>query len=126
MDPAARAIDELPGTVGGVLRSALQADESVTHVVPAIGCALVLTDRRLLIVRDGSSFRPRTGVRQWEIEPGLTVRPGLVRQGIGSLVIRWGRDITSVFVRADRWNDALDLIGSVRGRVRIARSRPPG
>lgn len=125
MDASARAIDELQGAVGGVLRSVLQPDESVTHVVPAIGCALVLTSRRLLIVRDGSSFRPRTGVRQWEVVPGLVVRSGLVRQGIGSLVIRWDRDLTSVFVRADQWNAALDLIGAVRGRVRIAR-KPAG
>jgi hypothetical protein len=126
MDPATRAIDELPGAIGGALRSALQADETVTHLVPAIGCTLVLTSRRLLIVRDGSSFRPRTGVRQWEVGPGLAVRPGLVRQGIGSLMIRSDRDITSVFVRADRWDAALDLIGAVRGRVRVARTRAGG
>jgi hypothetical protein len=126
MDPAARAIDQLPGAIGGVLRSALQADETVTHVLPAIGCTLVLTSRRLLIVRDGSSFRPRTGVRQWDVGPGLTVRPGLVRQGTGSLVISWDRDVTSVFVRGDRWDDALELVGAVRGRVRVARSRLRG
>lgn len=122
MDPAAREIDQLPGTVAGVLK----ADEAVTHAVPAIGCTLVLTNRRLLIVRDGSTFRPRTGVRQWDVGPGLAVRPGLVRQGIGSLVIRWDRDITSVFVRADRWDEALDLIGAVRGRVRVARTLAEG
>ncbi len=126
MDPAGSALDQLPGTVGGVLRAALRADEAVTHAVPAIGCTLVLTNRRLLIVRDGSAFRPRTGVRQWDVGPGLAVRPGLVRQGIGSLVIRWDRDITSVFVRADRWDEALDLIGAVRGRVRVARTRAEG
>ena len=126
MDPAARAIDELPSAIGGVLRAALQVDEVVTHVVPSIGCTLVLTKRRLLIVRDGSSFRPRTGVRQWDVGPGLAVRPGLVRQGIGSLVIRWDRDVTSVFVRADRWDEALALVGAVRGRVRIARTRTGG
>lgn len=126
MDPATRAIDELPRSVGGVLRSTLEADEVVTHAVPAIGCALVLTNRRLLIVRDGSSFRPRTGIRQWEIGPGLAVRAGLVRQGIGSLVIRSGRDLTSVFVRADRWSGALDLVGAVRGRVRVARTPAGG
>jgi hypothetical protein len=125
MDASVGTIDALHGAIGGVLRSVLQPNESVTHVVPAIGCALVLTNRRLLIVRDGSSFRPRTGVRQWEVGPGLVVRSGLVRQGIGSLVIRWDRDLTSVFVRADQWNDALDLVGAVRGRVRVAR-KPTG
>jgi hypothetical protein len=125
MDAATRAIDELQGTVGGVLRAVLQPGESVTHVVPAIGCALVLTNRRLLIVRDGSSFRPRTGVRQWDVAPGLVVRSGLVRQGIGSIVIRWQRDLTSVFIRVEQWHAALDLVGAVRGRVRVAR-KPDG
>ena len=126
MDPATRALDQLPGAIVGVLRSALAPGEAVTHVVPAIGCTLVLTDQRLLIVRDGSSFRPRSGVRQWDLEPGLAIRPGLVRQGTGSLVVRWDRDITSVFVRADHWDEALDLVGAARGRVRVARTRPGG
>ena len=58
--------------------------------------------------------------------PGLVVRSGLVRQGIGSVVIRWKRDLTSVFVRVEQWNDALDLVGAVRGRVRVARTPDGG
>src|SRR5215210_2766749 len=109
MDPAGRATDHLPGAVAAAVKDVLHAEETVIHAVPAIGCTVILTDRRLLIVRDGASFRPRTGVRA-----GLNVRAGLVRQGTGSLVVHWDRDVTSIFVRSDRWNDALELVDELR------------
>jgi hypothetical protein len=119
-------------TADSRLRATLTRGEGITHLVPAIGCVVALTSKRLLIVREGSSFRPKTGVREWEVGPGLTVRAGLVRQGSGSLVIKWGRSATSVFVRADHWNDALALVGTVRARMRLEDGRalggrrPPG
>jgi hypothetical protein len=119
MDPLARAFESLPGGAAGQLRAALAAGERITHVVPAIGCVLALTDRRLLVLREGSAFRPKTGVREWALVSRPTVRPGLVRQGTGSIVIQSDRDVTSVFVRGAHWNDALSLIGALRGRVRI-------
>src|SRR4026209_2679778 len=100
------------------LRATLARGEGITHLVPAIGCVVALTSKRLLIVREGSSFCPKTGVREWEVGPGLTVRAGLVRQGSGSLVIKWGRTATSVFVRADHWDDDSPLVGTVRARNR--------
>jgi len=104
----------------GRLRAALDDGEGITHLVPAIGCVIALTSVRLLVVREGSSFRPKTGVREWVLGPGLAVRAGLVRHGTGSLVIKWERDATSVFVRADHWDEALALVGAVRARTRIA------
>ena len=118
MDPAGRATDHLPGAVAAAVKDVLHAEETVVHAVPAIGCTVILTDRRLLIVRDGASFRPRTGVREWALRAGLNVRAGLVRQGTGSLVVHWDRDVTSIFVRSDRWNDALELVDELRARVR--------
>jgi hypothetical protein len=119
-------------TADSRLRKTLDRGEGITHLVPAIGCVVALTSKRLLIVREGSSFRPKTGVREWEMGPGLTVRAGLVRQGSGSLVIKWGRSATSVFIRADHWDDALALVGTVRARMRLEDGRalggrrPPG
>lgn len=126
----ARGVDA--ETADSRLRATLVRGERITHLVPAIGCVVALTSKRLLIVREGSSFRPKTGVREWEIGPGLTVRAGLVRQGSGSLVIKWGRSATSVFIRADHWDDALALVGTVRARMRLEDGRalggrrPPG
>jgi hypothetical protein len=120
-----------PDTAGSRLQAALVDGESITHLVPAIGCVVGLTRQRLLVVREGSAFRPKTGVRGWTLSEGLTVRAGLVRHGTGSLVIKWDRAATSVFVRAEEWEGALALVGAVRARVRIeeglareARRRP--
>ncbi len=132
MDRATRAADAQPDTASDRLQAALDEGEAITHLVPAIGCVVALTPRRLLVVREGSAFRPKTGVRDWALGGGLTVRAGLVRQGAGSLVIRWDRNATSVFVRAEHWDAAMALVGAVRSRMRIEEAaarlgkRPPG
>jgi hypothetical protein len=126
MDPAAPGSMAHPDGVGGRLRAALDDGEDVTHIVPAIGCILALTPSRLLLVREGSAFRPKTGVREWVLDASLTLRAGLVRHGTGSLVIRHDRDATSVFVRADHWDEALELVGAVRGRIRVDEERLRG
>jgi hypothetical protein len=128
MEPSARAIDLLAGPTGGVLRATLAPTERLTHAVPAVGCSIALTTRRLLVIRDGSSYRPKTGIREWPLDEHLEVRPGLVRHGSGSLVIRLGRDVTSVFIPTEEWAAALQLIGALRGRIRrtIADRRSTG
>jgi hypothetical protein len=108
-----------PDTVGSRLQAALDEGENITHLVPAIGCVVALTPQRLLVVREGSAFRPKTGVRSWALGEGLTMRAGLVRHETGSLVIKWDRSATSVFIRAEEWERALALVGAVRARVRI-------
>ncbi|HET9457811.1 MAG TPA: hypothetical protein VFO78_10745 [Candidatus Limnocylindrales bacterium] len=102
------------------LRSALAPGEKVTHLVPAIGCILALTTERLIVAREGSAFRPKTGVRRWDLDERLSMRAGLVRHGTGTLAILWDRDATSVFVRAEHWDAALELVGAVRVSVRRA------
>jgi hypothetical protein len=96
----------------------LQPGEEVTHSVPAIGCTIMLTSSHLVVARDGSSFRPKTGVRRWELDERLKIRTGLVRHGTGSLVIVWERDATSVFVRADDWEAVLELVAAARTAIR--------
>ena len=118
MEPSPSAIELLMGPTGGLLRSVLSPTERLTHAVPAVGCTIALTTRRLLVIRDGSAFRPKTGIREWPIEVSLEVNPGHVRHGAGSVVIRHGRDATSVFVPTERWAETLQLIGALRSRVR--------
>jgi len=122
MEPSPKAIELLMSPAGGLLRAALAPTERLTHAVPGIGCTIALTTRRLFVIRDGSAFRPKTGVREWPLETTLDVKPGLVRHGSGSLVIRRGRDVTSVFVSTEEWAAALQLIGALRARIR----RGPG
>jgi hypothetical protein len=127
MEPSARAVELLRGPTGGILRATLQPTERLTHAVLGIGCTILLTTGRLLVLRDGATFRPKSGVREWAIEESLEVQPGLVRHGSGSLVIRNGRDVASVFVPTGEWAAALQLVGALRTRVRrIAASHPPG
>ena len=102
------------------LQSALAPGEQVTHLVPAIGCLLALTTERLIVARDGSAFRPKTGVRRWDLDERLSLRAGLVRHGTGSLAILWDRDATSVFVRGEHWDAALELVGAARAAIRRA------
>jgi hypothetical protein len=127
MEPSARAVELLRGPTGGVLRATLRPTERLTHAVPAIGCTVLLTTGRLLVIRDGAAFRPKTGIREWAISETLEVQPGLVRHGSGSLVIRRGREVTSVFVPTDEWAAALQLVGALRTRIRrLAADRLPG
>jgi hypothetical protein len=121
MSPSPGAFESLPSEVAGLLRGVLESGERVSHVVPAIGCVVALSDRRLLVLREGSAFRPKTGVREWALADEPAILPGLVRQGSGTLVIQSDRDVTSVFVRAAHWDEALALAGAVRGRVRTIR-----
>jgi hypothetical protein len=118
MEPSARAIELLTGPNGGVLRATLAPSERVTHAVRAIGCTLALTTNRLLVIRDGWAFRPKTGIRDWQLDAALDVRSGLGQHGTGSLAIRQGRDATSVFVPTEEWAAALQLIGALRNRIR--------
>jgi hypothetical protein len=118
MEPSARAIDLLTGPAGGALRAALAPTERVTHAARGIGSTIALTTLRLLVIRDGAVFRPKTGVRSWALDDSLDVRPWRVRPGSGSLVIRTGRDVTSVFVPNEEWSVALELVGALRGRIR--------
>ena len=52
----------------------LQRSEEVLESATAVGCTLVLTDRRLMLVREGTQHRPRTGVQTWTLDRTLTIR----------------------------------------------------
>ncbi len=125
MDPA-RALDTLPPGTAATLSGALESGEEVTHAVPAIGCTIALTTRRLIIIRDGSAFRPKSGVRTWGLDDDMTVRTGLLRHGTGSVVVHWDRNATSVFVLADHWDDAIRLVAAARLRARRGGARDKG
>ena len=125
MEPVA-ALAHLPGATVDALRDAIDPDEEITHVVPAIGCTVALTERRLIIVRDGAAFRPKTGVRQWNLDEDVTVRTGYLRHGTGSIAGHWDRNATSVFVQAEHWDDALKLSAAARHRLRGAAERRSG
>ena len=122
MDDSRTSLDPTTG-VRSAIEATLEAGETITHAVLAIGCTLALTERHLILAREGSAFRPKTGLRRWDIDSRLSIRAGLLRHDTGTLVIQWDRDATSVFVAGDNWDDALALVGATRTAIR--RSGPP-
>ena len=95
----------------------LDATERVQRVVAAVGCSLVLTDRRLAVVREGASYRPRTGVRSWALDRSLVLRLAPARRETARLVIeRTGRS-ASVFLTGEHVDEARTLIAEIRSRT---------
>jgi hypothetical protein len=115
--PRSSRAAELPDDARAALSSALEDSERVDSAVDAVGCTLVLTDRRLLVVRDGASFRPRSGVRSWPLDRGLTLRLGQVRRDTSRLVIDHAGRSASVFLTAAQIDDAEALIATIRQRI---------
>src|SRR6476661_6902248 len=90
-----------------VLTGALDEDENVDMLAPAVGSMLVLTDRRLIVLRQGAEFRPRTGIQAFALDRDLEVRiaPTIKQVTVGSS----GRAI-SIFIRREQLADIEALI----------------
>jgi hypothetical protein len=85
--------------------------------VLAVGAMLVLTDRRLYLLRQGAAFRPRTGILSWPIDRGLQVRIGPNRHGTRRFSIaREGRN-TSLFVTEPSYAELHALATDIRMRT---------
>jgi hypothetical protein len=95
----------------------LGPSEEVALVAPAVGCTLVLTDRQLLLVREGVSYRPRSGVRAWVLDRTLTLRPGRPSRSSGQLAIECCKRTTSVFYSLDHKLAIEQLVAEVRRRI---------
>ena len=116
----AQLMELLPEATRVAIGPFLATGERVTHVVTAVGCSLILTDRQLVLVREGLNYRPRSGVQTWRLDSALAVRSTPVRHGSGRIVIdRKGRS-TSVFVSADQWSEAETLLGMIHTRIRTS------
>ncbi len=100
-----------------VLAGALDADEKVDSCAPAVGSMLVLTDRRLIVLRDGAEFRPRSGIQSFALDRYLEVRvaPTIKQVTVASA----GRGI-SVFIRREQLTDVETLIAELRRRIYAA------
>jgi len=99
------------------LAPVLAPSEVVAMVVPAVGCTLVLTDRQLLLVRDGVSYRPRSGVQSWVVDRTLSVRLGPIRGTTGQLAIECCGRTASVFVSHAELPAVDVLVAEVRRRI---------
>lgn len=109
--------DRLSPDTQAALTPMLAPSEEVSLVAPAVGCTLVLTDRQLLLVREGATYRPRSGVRAWVLDRTLTLRPGRPSRSSGQLAIECCKRTTSVFYSLDNKLAMDRLVAEVRRRI---------
>jgi hypothetical protein len=110
-------VNRLSEDVRAALTSVLAPSEQVALVAPAVGCTLVLTDRQLLLVREGVAYRPRSGVRAWVVDRSLSVRLAPLRKTSGQLAIECCRRTTSVFYTLEHKLAIDQLVEETRRRI---------
>ena len=103
----------MPHAARVALESILESAERVDLMAPAVGCTLFLTDRRLVLVREGASHRPKTGVRSWLLDRDLVLRVGVAYHATNRLVIVRAKRSASVFVTAAQLGDVKLLIAEI-------------
>ena len=104
----------LPEAAREAIEAVLEPAESVVFVAPAVGSSLVLTQHRLMVVRDGASFRPKTGVRTFELASGVAIRIGPGRRLV---IIESGGKTINLFVRSEQLARAEAFVAEVRRRI---------
>jgi len=97
-----------------VLAGALDQDENVDVLAPAVGSILVLTDRRLIVLRQGAEFRPRTGIQSFALDRELEVR---IAPTIKQVTVTSSGRAISVFIRREQLVDIEALIAELRRRI---------
>jgi hypothetical protein len=117
-------LELLPDPVRSVVRPALERSERIIWGAAAVGCTLVLTDRRLLLVRDGTQHRPRSGLQAWALDRSLTIRLTSGRERI-RLLIEYPGHAVSVFVAAVHATAVARLVVEARQRIYAEDGRPP-
>jgi hypothetical protein len=104
----------LPEAAREATKAVLDPAETVVFVAPAVGSSLVLTQRRLIVVRDGANFRPKSGVRSFELDPGFSVRVGPARRRV---IIESDAGTINVFLRSEQIAQAEAFVAEVRRRL---------
>ena len=111
--------DGLPEELRIPLRDVLAPDESLLEMVVGVGATLVLTSARLIMVRDGAAFRPRSGVRTWNLPDGPAIRSGMLLHGTGRLLIEGLGRPASLFIAESNWPRARDLVEELHRQVHL-------
>jgi hypothetical protein len=113
-------VDPPAGVAQSALTAVLEPGEPIERDVAAVGAHLLLTDRRLVVVRDGFSFRPATGIRSWPIDRQLEVRVTP-----GQLLIEVRGAVVGVFYQEPQSAAIRSLVGAIRRRTRTLREAAP-
>jgi len=108
------------------LKDWLEPDEEVVALLAGDGATLSATQHRVVIVRDGSEYRPKSGVRSWPYEQVTSVQLSRPQHGQARFVIRTGRypwQAVSVFFNVSQLPDAERMVREVSRRVRMRSDR---
>lgn len=106
--------DELSTDARAALATVLAPSERVDLVAPAVGCVVVLTRIRVAVVRDGASYRPKSGIRSFALDHDLAIRIGPQRHRV--IIEAAGTTIT-VFLRAEQLEAASRLVAEAKRRI---------
>lgn len=102
------------------------ASEALLVVLRGIGASMFLTDRHLILARDGAERRPRTGVQPVDLHDIRHIAIELGQAPSGRIVVRAADDqeLLSMFFDArslDRAHDLVDVARPLIARSRRAR-----
>ena len=94
----------------------LNAGEDVIAALIGEGASLFGTPQRVVLVREGSEYRPRNGVRSWPYDRIAQVSLVRPMHGQARIVIVTDnpRQRVSVFFDFRRWRDAERLAAEIR------------
>lgn len=85
------------------LAAVLEPGERAIRSVAGVGAGMVLTDRRLHLVRSRASIRLVTGIRSWAVDADLRVRVGRkARDSKWLTITRAGQSMTVFLAGADQ------------------------
>ena len=102
--------ERLPTDAAASIDTLLEPGELLLRSVTTLAGTFALTDRRVVILRQGRSYRPATGVRSWGLCPANVVNYGPLRGGVGRLMVGSGKGVTSFFVKECDWPAALEIV----------------
>jgi hypothetical protein len=106
------------------IQDALEQDEVVLFSLGGIGSTMVGTNRRVMVARDGVGFRPRSGIRSFDIGAIQTVTVDGNGRSSGRIVLRLGPlyyQAVSMFFEASQASAAVEAARHLR--LAIARRR---
>jgi hypothetical protein len=113
-----------PSTTGEIdasLVALVEPDEEIVDHVAGLGAHVVVTSRRVVVVRQGAHFRPRNGIRSWPHGDIGDIFLTLPRHGNGRLFLQERTDrsrTVSVFIDASEWSNAERVVGVIHARAR--------
>jgi hypothetical protein len=98
--------------------------EDVLDRVEGLGSTLIITPTRVVLVRQGAQYRPRSGVRSWPYSALRDVQVMHPRHGNGRVVVRLGPypwQAVNLFVDTMQWTAAERVVGKIRAFLSAAR-----